>query len=210
MHTIIDLELFDELIVEAVFSHKHASLLPAALGQSIHPMQRPGRIAFAKILEKKIAEESATQSPLRRTIDGCIDIVEVLSFDSHENVDRRRVHYTSILCARTVNVLNMRLAIQCLTAEDETEVENPSLGALVLAAATGNATVIRALLAQGTLVTDESSFFGSALHAAGEYGQMNVVEIFLNLPTPSFNACIGAIHGGNKEMVEKTPGPVPG
>jgi ankyrin repeat protein len=87
--------------------------------------------------------------------------------------------------------------------QDETTTEDPSLGALVLAAATGNETVILALLGQGTLVKNRSSFFGSALHAAAEYGHMGVVQIFLRLPTPSYGACIGVIRGGNQEIVER-------
>jgi hypothetical protein len=50
-------------------------------------MQRPGQIAFAKILEKKLGEESAAQSSARRTINGCINLVEKLGLDSQENVE---------------------------------------------------------------------------------------------------------------------------
>ena len=70
----------------------------------------------------------------------------------------------------------MRPTVQRLSAQDETPVENPSLGALILAAATGDDAIFVALLARGTLFEDISSFFGSALHAAAEYGHMNVLE----------------------------------
>ncbi|EPE29309.1 Ankyrin repeat-containing protein [Glarea lozoyensis ATCC 20868] len=215
-------KLFDQLIVETVFSTKNASLLPNDSNPSYIPMQQTGRIAFAKILEQKLMQESARQSPLRRTIDGCINLLETLGPDSPENVDQRRIHYSSILCARAVNILSMGDAIRCLRAEDKTEIEEPRIGALILAAATGNNPVVQALVAQETVTnedsaTDDSSvtdrswswvrtgsvFFGCAMSAAAEYGHMGVVEIFLNFPLPSIYACIGAIRGGNKGMLEK-------
>jgi ankyrin repeat protein len=198
-HALIQLELFNETIIEIMFSYKNAHLLPF---ERHYPMQRPGRIAFAKILEGKLVDESSARSPLHLTTNGCINLIETLSLDSQDNIDRRQV-YNSILCARTVTVLSMRQAIRCLSAQGETPVENPSLGALALAAAIGNDAIVLALLAQGALFEDESSVFGSALHAAAEYGHMNVLEIAFNISTLPYDAFIGGIRGGNKEIVGK-------
>jgi len=196
---LIQPELFNETVIKIIFSYKNADLLPF---ERHYPMQRLGRIAFAKILEGKLADESSARSPLHRTINSCIDLLETLSLDSQDDIDRRRA-YTSILCARTVNVLSMREAIQCLSALDKTPVENPSSGALVLAAAIGDDSIFQTLLAQGTSVEDESSFFGSALHAAAEYGHMNVLEKALNASVPPYDAFNGGIRGGDKEIVKK-------
>lgn len=169
---LIQLELFNETIIEIVFSYQNADMLPL---ERHYPMQRRRRIAFAKILEGKLADESSARSPLYRAINGCIGFLKTLSLDSQKSIVRRR-GYTGILCKRIVNDLSMRPTVQRLSAQDETPVENPSLGALILAAATGDDAIFVALLARGTLFEDISSFFGSALHAAAEYGHMNVLE----------------------------------
>ena len=91
---LIQLELFNETIIEIVFSYQNADMLPL---ERHYPMQRRRRIAFAKILEGKLADESSARSPLYRAINGCIDPLKTLSLDSQKPIVRRRV-YTSILC----------------------------------------------------------------------------------------------------------------
>lgn len=201
-HTLIDLEIFNEKVLNLMFSYKNHHLLPF---ERHYPMQRPGRVAFAKILEERLVDKSSVGSPLHQTINDCIDLLQTVSSNSQDDLDQRR-RYRSILCSRTINVLSMRQAIQSLSILDETPPEHPALGALILAAAIGSETAVTALLAQGTPFEGESSFFGSALHAAAEYGQMSVVWMGFSTPMFSYDAFLGAIRGGKKDIMGKLMG----
>lgn len=192
------LELFNNTTINIIFSFQNADLLPF---ERHYPMHQHDRIAFAKVLEEKLADESSAGSPFHQSVNGCIDRLETLSPLSPFDEDTHRV-YTGILCTRTVNMLGMRQAIQRLSPQDRTAVEGPLRGALVLAAATGDVAAIAALLSRGMLVDDESNFFGSALCSAAAYGHMNVLEILLSTNILLlYDALIGAIRGGNKVIV---------
>ena len=165
-------------------------------------MQQTGRVAFARILERKIVDESSARSPLRQTINGCVDLLERLSSQHSSDVADQRQVYTGILCACTINLISMRAAIRSLSAEDETPIETPSMGTLTAASALGDIILIEALIAQGSRVEDESSLFGSAIDAAAEYGHIDAVKALMKYSRSEPSGIFGAIRGGNKDIVQ--------
>ena len=162
-----------------------------------------GRRHFSKILKTKIDKETSIKSPLSQAVNASVNLLKSLESPQFqtETTDRREI-YTEILCASAVQQLSMKDAIENLSAGGELIPEEPSIGALIVATALGDIPLMKALIAQGSDVNEESSFFGNAFEAAGLQGQYEAGKFLIENCRPYPGYIYSAIRGGNEDLVQ--------
>ncbi len=96
----------------------------------------------------------------------------------------------------------MRDVFRNLSVGGQDRIEAPSKGALTVASALGDVSLIEALISQGARVDDESSFFCYAVVAAAEHGHIDAVKTLLKHAKSDWDYIFAAIEGGNRHIVQ--------
>lgn len=165
--------------------------------------RRTAQMTLTNILKRRILNERSAQRNFSQTVNASMNLLEAIQNHAHATLqaENNRHTYVAILCDATKEALSIRDLFQHLSAQDETVLESPANGALVLAAALGDMTSIEILVAREDCIIDGSAFFGSAIAAAGKCGRFETVRMLLELSKPTYNHIDAAIYGGNECIV---------
>ena len=193
-------EFFNETLTGIIFSQENAHHLPY---RTPWPgTTPPAQALFTKVLGLKINNRTSAQSPLSRTINSCVDLLESMQVPSQSLPVNHRQIYTRILCASTISMLSMRAAIEHLSARVQTAIESPLKGALTVASVLGHVPLIEALIARGSRVDDSSEFFQCAVGAAAIHQNIDAVKVLLKHSKPDPDDIFYAINGGDRDIVK--------
>ena len=193
-------EFFNDTVTGIIFSQENAHHLPYRT--PFPGTTPPARALFTKVLGLKINNRTSEQSPLSRTINSCVDLLESMQAPSHSLPANHRQIYTRILCASTISMLTMRAATEHLSARVQMAIESPLKGALTVASVLGHVPLIEALIARGSRVDDQSEFFESAVEAAAIHQNIDAVKVLLKYSKPNRDDIFGAIKGGDRDIVK--------